>query len=113
MRFVPFNGSSPTIEETPMNASNRRRFLQQAGAGAAIWSVGAATARAATDGLVLGVIGPGGMGMNHTRLLASRKDVKIAYVCDVDSNRLEAAAKEVETRCGVAPKAVKDMRQVF
>jgi len=97
-----------------MNANSRRAFLQQAGLGAAVWTVGATVGRAeAKDTLVVGVIGPGGMGMNHTRLLASRKDVKVAYVCDVDSNRLGAAAKEVETRSGVAPKAVGDMRQVF
>src|SRR5215471_2087852 len=97
-----------------MDATNRREFLRQAGIGAAALSVGSSVAQAATgDTLVLGVIGPGGMGMNHTKLLASRNDVKIAYVCDVDSNRLDAAAKEVETRSGVAPKAVKDMRQVL
>jgi predicted dehydrogenase len=96
-----------------MNANSRRAFLQ-AGLGAAVWTMGAGSSRAASgDPLVLGVIGPGGMGMNHTRLLASRKDVKVAYVCDVDSTRLQAAAKEVETRSGVAPKAVGDMRQVF
>src|SRR5262245_2332198 len=97
-----------------MDTSNRREFLQQAGLGAAALTLGASTSTAAaSESLVLGVIGPGGMGMNHTKLLASRNDVKIAYVCDVDSNRLDAAVKEVETRSGVAPKAVKDMRQVF
>ncbi|MGE5195679.1 MAG: Gfo/Idh/MocA family protein [Deltaproteobacteria bacterium] len=97
-----------------MDATNRRDFLRQAGMGAAVLSVGSAVAQAAaSDTLTLGVIGPGGMGMNHTRLLASRKDVRIAYVCDVDSDRLAAAAREVEMRSGAAPKAVKDMREVF
>ncbi|MBI3862939.1 MAG: Gfo/Idh/MocA family oxidoreductase [Planctomycetia bacterium] len=97
-----------------MDANNRREFLVQAGLGAAVWTVGASTAQAAaSDPLVLGVIGPGGMGMNHVRNLATRKDVKIAWVCDVDSTRLDAAAKEVEMRSGTAPKAVKDMRQVL
>jgi len=97
-----------------MDASSRREFLRQAGLGAAAFTAGAATAQAAAgDPLVLGVIGPGGMGMNHTRLLASRKDVKIAYVCDVDSDRLAAAAKEVEARSGSAPRTTKDMRQVL
>src|ERR1051325_4844155 len=97
-----------------MDANNRREFLVQAGLGAAVWTVGASAAQAgASDPLVLGVIGPGGMGMNHVRNLATRKDVKIAWVCDVDSTRLEAAAKEVEMRSGIAPKAVKDMRQVL
>src|SRR5262245_6379085 len=97
-----------------MDATNRREFLQQAGVGAALLTVGAATGQAAAgDSLVVGVIGPGGMGMNHTRLLASRKDVRVAYVCDVDSDRLAAAAKAVESGSGAAPKAVKDMREVF
>ncbi|HLJ11379.1 MAG TPA: Gfo/Idh/MocA family oxidoreductase [Planctomycetaceae bacterium] len=102
------------MQETLMDASNRREFLRQAGLGAAVLTAGAATARAASDSrLVLGVIGPGGMGMNHTRALASRKDVKVAYVCDVDSDRLAAAAKDVEMRSGAAPKACKDMREVL
>src|SRR5262245_31208291 len=97
-----------------MDATNRREFLRQAGIGAAALSVGSAVAQAATgDTLIVGVIGPGGMGMNHTRLLASRKDVKVAYVCDVDATRLEAAAKEVAARSGATPKAVGDMRQVL
>jgi predicted dehydrogenase len=97
-----------------MDATNRREFLRQAGIGAAALSVGSAVSHAATgDTFVLGVIGPGGMGMNHTRLLASRKDVRIAYVCDVDSERLATAAREVEMRSGTAPKPVKDMREVF
>lgn len=101
-----------------MGLNNRREFLQQAGIGAAA-VVGAAAmpsvpqAAESGDPLVLGIIGPGGMGMNHTRLLASRKDVKIAYVCDVDAKRLDAAAKEVTSRSGTAPKAVADMRYVF
>src|SRR5207237_5613765 len=103
-----------TLQESPMSANNRREFLMHAGLGAAALTIGTAAAEAAPgDPLVLGVIGPGGMGMNHTRLLASRKDVQIAYVCDVDSSRLEAAAKEVENRSGTAPKATKDMRGVL
>jgi predicted dehydrogenase len=51
--------------------------------------------------------------MNHTRLLAARKDVELAYVCDIDQKRLANAAKTVESASGNTPKAVKDMRQVF
>src|SRR5258708_2017582 len=97
-----------------MDAGTRREFFRQAALSAAVLTAGTATAQAASgDPLVLGVIGPGGMGMNHTRLLASRKDVQIAYVCDVDSDRLVAAAKEVEARSGTAPSSVNDMRRVF
>jgi predicted dehydrogenase len=91
----------------------RRTFLQSAGAAAAATLGTAAVARAEQRKVVLGIIGPGGMGSNHLRLLCARKDVEIAWVCDVDRNRLAAAAKHVETTTGTAPKAVKDMREVF
>jgi predicted dehydrogenase len=68
---------------------------------------------AAKETVVVGVIGTGGMGTHHVRGLAARKDVRIAYVCDVDAKRLAAAAKNVEAGGGQAPKAVKDLRKVL
>jgi predicted dehydrogenase len=62
---------------------------------------------------VLGLIGPGGMGTNHLRRLAGRKDAEVAYVCDPDRNRLANAVKETASRSGKEPKAVADMRRVF
>jgi predicted dehydrogenase len=53
------------------------------------------------------------MGTNHLKQLVGYKDVQVAYVCDPDADRLAAAAKLVESATGVAPKAVKDMRQVL
>jgi predicted dehydrogenase len=53
------------------------------------------------------------MGANHLRLLAARRDVEVAYVCDVDRDRVAAAAWTVERRAGKAPKAVKDLRQIL
>ena len=46
---------------------------------------------------------PGGMGTNHLRLLAARKDVEVAYVCDVDRNRLAEAASGRRERRGQGP----------
>jgi predicted dehydrogenase len=86
------------------------RFLAGTWAAGAAPSVGAA---GANDAIVLGVIGPGGMGMNHLRTLAALKEVKLAYVCDPDEKRRTQAAKEAERLSGLAPKAVKDMREVF
>jgi predicted dehydrogenase len=64
----------------------------------------AAAARMASaaeaDRLVVGVVGPGGMGTNHLHLLTSRSDVSVAYVCDPDRNRMAQAAKLVEERTG-------------
>jgi predicted dehydrogenase len=93
----------------------RRQFLN-ASAGL-VTSTALATAAklslaAANEPLKIAVIGPGGMGTNHLRLLSARKDVKVAYVCDVDSNRAAAAAKLVEQNGGSA-QAVKDLRRVL
>jgi predicted dehydrogenase len=70
-----------------MRPTGRRAFLGAAGLGAVALSAGAGAARAAGR-VVVGVIGPGGMGSHHVRHLAARKDVEIAYVCDPDSKRL-------------------------
>jgi len=96
-----------------MAGTERRTFLMQAALGTAALAAGGTVRGEANDRVVLGLIGPGGMGMNHLKMLARRKDVEIAYVCDPDQNRLAAAAKEAESASGKAPRAVKDMRQVF
>jgi len=97
-----------------MSTTGRRTFLKGAGLGAAALTLGAGAARAAEkERVVVGVIGTGGMGMHHVRQLAARKDVEVAYVCDVDQKRLADASRHVETTTKKAPKAVKDLRQVL
>ena len=97
-----------------MNPTGRRTFLQGTALGTAALALGAPPAAAADRRkVVLGVIGTGGMGTNHLRSLAARNDVEIAYVCDVDGDRLAAAAKLVEDGAKKAPGAVKDLRQVL
>jgi predicted dehydrogenase len=97
-----------------MATTGRRTFLKQAGLGAAAWAVSTGAAGAAADRKVItAVIGTGGMGSSHVRHLSARKDVEVAYVCDVDQSRLAAAAKLVESGLGKTPKAVKDLRQVL
>ncbi len=63
--------------------------------------------------LVVGLIGPGGMGTNHLNLLAKRKDVELAYVCDVDQSRLAAAAQKVESISNTSPAMTTDLRKVL
>ena len=93
-----------------------RRGFMNASAGlvtaAAVASAAKLGAAKAASPLNIALIGCGGMGTAHLRLLAARKDLRLAYVCDVDANRLSAAAKIVEQNGG-SPKAVKDMRQVL
>ncbi len=97
-----------------MNASTRRTFVKSVVVSAAALALAARQSRAAEkERLVIGVIGPGGMGSNHLRLLVERSDVAIAYVCDVDRDRLATAAKTVTDKTGRAPKAVDDLRTVL
>ena len=99
-----------------MKQTNRRQFIQDAAvlAGAVrITGAPAIHAADANEKIIIGLIGPGGMGLNHLRTLSSHKDVRVAYVCDPDEQSREAAASEVEKTFGSKPKAVNDMRRVF
>ncbi len=53
------------------------------------------------------------MGGFHNRTLAARKDVEIAYICDMDEQRLAAAVKQVESTGQRRLQAVKDLRRVL
>lgn len=100
-----------------MAKPDRRSFLRSAGTSA----VAAAVTVYATESdganpaerLRVGLIGPGGMGSNHLRQLAEQADVEIAYVCDVDAERLDAAARTAEDMTGHRPEGVRDLRRVL
>jgi len=100
-----------------MSPTDRREFLKLTATSAAIAGATAltATARAAgaNERLKVGVIGPGGMGSSHVKLLSENKAVDLAWVCDVDETRRGQAAETVEKLSGRAPKAVKDLREVL
>ena len=97
-----------------MAPMTRRTILEGGALGAAALAFGGVQAKGADDRRVtIGVIGTGGMGGNHVKMLAGRKDVDIAYVCDVDANHLADAASEVEKRSGHAPKTERDLRKVL
>ncbi|MFO0865251.1 MAG: Gfo/Idh/MocA family oxidoreductase [Gemmataceae bacterium] len=93
--------------------SSRRGFLQSAGVASAL-SLSAqsyAQVAGANERIALGLIGPGGMGTAHLRTLLTQKDVRIAAVCDVDRDRLAAAAKSAAEE-GREPQATSDLRRV-
>lgn len=97
-----------------MTPISRRGILERGALGAAAVAFAGVSAKGAIDPRVtIGLIGAGGMGGNHLRLLAARRDVDLAYVCDVDSDRLAEAVSVVEKAAGKAPKGVKDLRQVL
>jgi predicted dehydrogenase len=101
-----------------MSSPDRREFLKATAQGAAVTAAALSTvlqakAKGPSDRLVIGLIGPGGMGTNHLQLLAKNNQVDFAYVCDVDQKRLGDAAETVEKLSGKKPKAVGDLRQVL
>ncbi len=99
---------------TIMRPIPRRTVLKDGVRGAVALALAEGPARgSAQERVTVGLIGAGGMGSNHLRLLAARRDVEVAYVCDVDRNRLAEAAAVVEKGSGKAPKAVKDLRHVL
>ncbi len=94
--------------------TTRRQFIQRTGTFAAAAATFSAGRAANVNGrFTVGIIGPGGMGSAHLSALGANPKVDIAYVCDVDSNRLAAAARSVEKLKGAAPKAVGDLRRVL
>jgi predicted dehydrogenase len=104
--------------------STRREFLKQAGTVAAVGGAAASIARptfaqdakakvaGANERIVIGVIGPGGQGSNVMHGMIVSKQADVAWVCDVDQKRLEAAAEKVREETGATPKMEKDMRRL-
>lgn len=73
---------------------SRRSFvLSTAAAGAALASPRRASAALANDEIHLGIIGCGGRGGEHMRVFGDMQGVKIVGLCDPDSKRVAAAAK--------------------
>ncbi|MBI5385748.1 MAG: Gfo/Idh/MocA family oxidoreductase [Verrucomicrobia bacterium] len=92
----------------------RRRFLQQTAlASAALASAPhLPAADSPNEKLVVAVMGLG-RGYDHIKALQQIANVEIAWVCDVDQNRLDRAAKAVGDAQKSAPKAVKDVRRAL
>jgi len=67
----------------------------------------------ANDRILIGLIGCGGQGRHVMRELWEYPDVEVIAVCDVDRDRMEETARDVEIKCGRAPYASKDFRDVL
>jgi hypothetical protein len=98
---------------------NRRRFLERSirggfGAAAGAYGLGAAAkAVAPSDKVVVGMMGVGGRGTSLTQFFASRPDVDIAYICDVDNKKFERAVKVVEDKQGKTPKTIGNFQRIL
>ena len=99
-----------------MKATPRRRFLRDTAVMTSALSLSApAVLRAAGSEpkVILGLIGPGGMGMSHLRTFAASPDIEWAYVCDPFEPHRARAVAEVEKLTRTPPKAVADLRRVL
>ena len=103
----------------PASHTNRREFLKT-GLAATVTAAGARAAFAKPTDLgpnekfVIGMVGTGGRGTWLLReVFANRKDVEIAYLCDVDEKRLAGGVKAVVDAGRPAPKTVVDYRNIL
>ena len=97
-------------------ALNRRDFLAAAaatGVTLAATSPSRSQERAANNELVVGVMGMGGRGTTLAQGFERIDGVRVAYVCDVDSQRVERAAEAVRSIGGEKPQAVGDFRRIL
>jgi predicted dehydrogenase len=94
----------------------RRRFVQLGAAAAAAIAaprVARASVLGANDEIRIAVVGLGVRGGVHIAAFGPQKGVRLALVCDPDRQRLDAAAKNIETRFQYRPEGVVDVRRLM
>ncbi len=106
----------------------RRQFVQGAATGATLAAVHAslssvasadekdakaAEGRSANDTLVVGVMGVNGRGNSLARSFAARKDVAVAYICDVDERAVRKTLQSLDEQGGKKAQGVKDFRKIL
>jgi predicted dehydrogenase len=102
-----------------MNGKDRRDFLKQGVQAGAAASLGlpawALTPRrvAANDKVVIALMGAGGRGNFLLDLFASRPDVEIAWVCDVNTKKFANPVKTVERYKNKTPRTEQDFRRML
>lgn len=100
-----------------MNTQTRRDFVKRTtvfsfGLAAAPLALRAQTSKSPGDRLVVGVMGLG-RGLDHVKALQQIENVEIAYVADIDDERLARAQKTAFAKSDKPPKAVKDFRRIL
>jgi predicted dehydrogenase len=96
-------------------SSSRRTFLKHTAAAGAVMSIGFPAIQAAEspgDKLLVGCMGLG-RGLDHVNAILQISNVEIAYLCDIDDQRIERAAKVVGAKQERKPKTVRDFRRVL
>ncbi len=103
--------------DSPSPAQPRRHFLKQS----LVASMGAAAvgpnlllgqAKGANERVRVGVMGLG-RGRGHIKALVEVPNAEVAYVCDVDSNRLETGLQTIADKQEKLPEKVGDFRRIL
>jgi predicted dehydrogenase len=100
---------------TMKTATSRRIFLKRTAAASAIASIGFPAIQAAEspgERLFVGVMGLG-RGLDHVRALLEISNVEIAWLSDIDEQRVDKAASVVGAKQERKPKGVKDFRRIL
>ncbi|HPA18291.1 MAG TPA: Gfo/Idh/MocA family oxidoreductase [Verrucomicrobiae bacterium] len=92
---------------------NRREFVRNLAGAAIACAASTAPAQAPSDKVVLGFMGLGGRGCGLLGKFLERKDIEVAYLCDVDARRLPRAAKLLEAAGHAPAKTVQDFRRIL
>jgi len=97
-----------------MQSTNRREFVKEVSTGlaatAALTSVRPALGAGANEEVVVGLVGCGGRGTYLGDRFSKVKNVRVAWVCDANSQRLKKAAAGFG---GYQPQVTDDMRKMF
>jgi predicted dehydrogenase len=101
-----------------MNTQHTRRdFVKRTtvfsfGLAAAPFAARAQTSKSPGEKLVVGVMGLG-RGMDHVKALQQISNIEVAYLADIDDDRLGRAQKSAFAKAEKLPKVVKDFRRVL
>ncbi|MCK4629561.1 MAG: Gfo/Idh/MocA family oxidoreductase, partial [Sedimentisphaerales bacterium] len=97
-----------------MKSVNRREFLSGSlGAAATVTLMSQGKSWAASNKVVLGIMGVGGRGRALLRSLVKRSDVKIKYICDADQRRYGPVAEIVMEAHDYKARFVQDFRKML
>lgn len=97
-----------------MNLVNRREFMKRSiGAAAAVAMLPHGRARAASEKVIIGVMGLGGRGTYLAEKFAQRPDAEVAYLSDANTRRFARAREVVEEAQDRKPKLVQDFRRIL
>ncbi len=92
---------------------HRRTFISSTAAATALLAAPKIHAASKAKQYRTALIGSGWWGMNILREALAAGQTKVVALCDVDSDRLEIAAEEVEDLCGDQPQTYADYRELF